>query len=100
MGRSFGYFICIVISGVIGFIKYFIDAKREERGEMSKHREFMGSLTEDNMDYIEHMRSELEDIKHAREATENEQRSKYVFHDSGSGMDDIYTYPTQDNKPE
>lgn len=100
MHRSLVYLICLVVSGIIGFIKYFADEKREERGEPTKHREYMGSLSDNNMTYIEHMRSELEDIKYAREATENQQREKYVFHDSGDGMDDIYSCSPNNDKME
>lgn len=100
MDRSLVYLILLGVSAVIGFIKYFIDAKREERGEPTKYREYMGSLSDNNMGFIEHMRSELEDIKYAREATENEQRSNYVFHDSGNGMDDIYSCAPKNDETE
>lgn len=100
MGRYFVYFILFIVTAIIKFVYYFIDEKREERGETTKHREYMGSLSNNNFDYIEHVRSELEDIKYAREATENEQREKYVFHDSGNGMDDIYSCPPKDNGTE
>ena len=55
----------------------------------------MGSLT-GGMDFIEHYRSDIEQEKYAIEAQEAEKRSKYRYHDDGSGMIDI---PEIDNLP-
>ena len=56
----------------------------------------MGSLT-GGMDFIEHYRSDLEQEKYAIEAQEAEKRSKYRYHDDGSGMIDI---PEIDDLPD
>lgn len=101
MERYLVYLILFVVTAVIKFAHYFADAKREERGELSQHREYMGNLTDNNdLNYVEHLRSELEDIKYARETTENEIRNQYVFHDDGNGMDDVYAYQPKKDKME
>lgn len=88
--------IVLITLIIIRIIFYIIDARREKQGLPSKHREYMGSLT-GGMDFIEHYRSDIEQEKYAIEAQEAEKRSKYRYHDDGSGMIDI---PEIDNLPD
>lgn len=82
----------ITVIGIIKLIMYFADERREERGEPSKHREYMGRINQNkSMDFVEEWRSELEDIKNMRENDEHEQRNNYNFSNRNADMDDIYS---------
>lgn len=87
-------------AGIFIFGRYLYESWREAHGESPKPNANTGNLTENNISYIEAIRSELEEIKQAREATENEQRSKYVFYDGGDNMDDIYSFSPQNDRTE
>ena len=89
----------ITVIGIIKLIMYFADARREERGEPSKHREYMGRINQNkSMDFVEEWRSELEEIKYMRENTEQNQRNNYNFSDRNADMDDIYSMNKDGNK--
>ena len=89
----------ITVIGIIKLIMYFADARREERGEPSRHREYMGRINQNkSMDFVEEWRSELEEIKYMRENTEQNQRNNYNFSDRNAGMDDIYSMNKDGNK--
>ena len=89
----------ITVIGIIKLIMYFADARREERGEPSRHREYMGRINQNkSMDFVEEWRSELEEIKYMRENTEQNQRNNYNFSDRNADMDDIYSMNKDGNK--
>ena len=88
--------IVLITLIIIRIVFYIIDARREKKGLPSKHGEYMCSLT-GGMDFIEHYRSDLEQEKYVIEAQEAEKRSKYRYHDDGSGMIDI---PEIDDLPD
>jgi len=100
-GDNMMYFVWLllaIIGGIIKFIQYFQDEKREERGEPSQNREFMGSISDNHsMDFVEQWRSELENIKNMRENTEQEQRDKYNFSNRNANMDDLYSINKNNN---
>lgn len=79
----------LVISAVSHLIFYFTDAKREEKGLPTKHREFLGSLSGGGMDFLEFYRSDLKKIKSKTEQFENDKRLKYVYKDNNAAMDNI-----------
>lgn len=96
MDRYIIMLICIVAVAIKKIVYYIIDAKREEQGLPSLHREYMEDIT-GGMDYINHYRSEIEQQEESAEIIENEKRSQYVFHNDGQGMTDISTISTQPN---
>lgn len=96
MYRYYIMLICIVVVAIKKIVFYIIDAKREEQGLPSLHREYMEDLT-GGMDFVNHYRSEIEQQQEAAETIENERRSQYVFHNDGQGMTDISTISSQPN---
>ncbi len=88
MEKLLFYIIIAVAGAIIKIVHYIEDERREQQGLPSKHREYMGSLT-DGMDFIEHYRSDLDEIKAAQETDEAQRRAKYVYRDNGNGMDNI-----------
>lgn len=96
MYRYYIMLICIVVVAIKKIVFYIIDAKREEQGLPSLHREYTEDLT-GGMDFVNHYRSEIEQQQAAAETIENERRSQYVFHNDGQGMTDISTISSQPN---
>lgn len=96
MYRYYIMLICIVAVAIKKIVYYIIDAKREEQGLPSLHREYMEDLT-GGMDFVNHYRSEIEQQQESAEAIDSERRSQYVFHDDGQGMTDISAISTQPN---
>lgn len=96
----FGMALFIIGILVVSFVRYFRDEKREQRGEAQLQQKYSSSLTGKGVEFVETLCSDLQDIKKARKAVEEEKRAKYVFHDGGDDMDDIYSFSMKNDDTE
>ena len=94
--RRYGLFD-LLLYGAVGIARYIADERRERRGEMQRGNWDSDTSRTHSLDYIEEMRTELENIKYARENTERQQREKYNFSNRDAGMDDLYAPPADNN---
>lgn len=81
----------LIVRAISGIFRYAEDERREKRGEGMRNNQYLGDISGNrSLDYITELREDMENIKRARESTEQQQREKYVFRDNGADMDDIF----------
>lgn len=92
MNRLVFRLIEIIIKLIGGIFSYAEDERRELHGESMMNDQYLGDISGNrSLDYINELRADMENIKRSRERLE-QQRDKYVFHDNGADMDDIYSH--------
>lgn len=92
MNRLVFRLIEIIIKLIDGIFRYAEDERREMHGESMMNDQYLGDISGNrSLDYINELRADMENIKRSRERMEQQQRDKYVFHDNGVDMDDIYS---------
>lgn len=96
----FGMALFIIGILVVSFARYFRDERREQRGEAPAQERVSTSLTGKAVEFVDVLRSDMENVKQAIESGEEERRAKYVFSDSGDDMDDIYFIPMKNDDTE